>query len=284
MGPSISCTGLSGWPVDTRPGWQRFLGHVPFVSFSKILLQVLFSTLLGLCPHSWCQTASTGALLGEVLDPAGRVIVGASVEAKNIENAVSRSTLSDDKGQFVLPLLPPGSYEVIVTRSGFSQVQSTLVAVPVTESIRVSIPMKGAGINQTIEVLANVSQLQSDSVALGRVVDNRTIEALPLVSRNFTQIVDLSPGVLSGVNNAGELGAGSGSVSRVSGGTLWDGRFRCAVVEAGAWQLAAMLLIGVLYLAPNLLNFALAFTDRSLYARHWRAEHDPRRPPTEGAA
>lgn len=63
----------------------------------------------------------------------------------------------------------------------------------VTESTRVSIPMKVAGVTQKIEVQANVSQLQTDSVALGRVVDNRTIRTLPLAARNFTQIVDRVP-------------------------------------------------------------------------------------------
>jgi hypothetical protein len=220
MGQAINCTRLNRWSVDTRSACHKFPAHR---RFTKILLQVLFSTLLGLNTHSWCQTASTGALMGEVLDPSGRVIVDASVEAKNLDNAFSRSTLSDDKGQFVLPLLPPGSYQVTVTRDGYSQAQSPSVQVPVTESIRVSIPMKVAGITQTIEVLPNVSQLQSDSVTLGRVVDNRTIEALPLTSRNFTQIVDLSPGVLSGVNNAGELGSGSGGVAQIDPGN--DGIF-----------------------------------------------------------
>jgi hypothetical protein len=89
---------------------------------------------------------------------------------------------------------------------GYSQAQSISVQVLVTESIRASIPMKVAGMTQKIEVQANVSQLQTDSIALGRVVDNLTIQTLPLAARNFTQIVDLSPGILTGVNNAGELG------------------------------------------------------------------------------
>ncbi len=62
---------------------------------------------------------------------------------------------------------------------------------------------------------------------LGRVVDNRTIEALPLASQNFTQIVDLSPGVLIGVNNAGELGSGDSATGIVDG----PGQFN---IELGA--------------------------------------------------
>jgi hypothetical protein len=69
--------------------------------------------------------------------------------------------------------------------------------------------MNVAGVTQSVEVRENASLLQSD-IALGGVVDARTIRNLPLATRKFTQIVNLSPGVLSGVNNAGELGSGGG--------------------------------------------------------------------------
>ena len=83
--------------------------------------------------------------------------------------------------------------------------------------------MKVAGITQNIEVQPNVSQLQVESIALGRVVDGHTIQALPLAARNFTQIVDLSPGVLTGVNNAGELGSGGSGLAQIDPGS--DGIF-----------------------------------------------------------
>ena len=78
--------------------------------------------------------------------------------------------------------------------------------------------MKVAGITQRIDVQANVSQLQDDSIALGRVVSAQTIQALPLAVRNFTQIVDLSPGVLSGVNNAAEAGPGGSGLAQIDAG------------------------------------------------------------------
>jgi hypothetical protein len=175
-----------------------------------VWLALLFGSTCGLS-----QSASTGALTGNVFNSSGRGIAGVLVEASNQD--VKRSILSDEQGRFVLPLLPPGRYEVIATKSDF-QAQSIAVQVSVTESVRVSIPMKVAGVTQNVEVRANVSQPQSDSIALGSVVDGKTIQALPLASRNFTQIVDLSPGVSSGVNNAGELGGGSGGMSQIDAG------------------------------------------------------------------
>jgi len=185
-------------------------------------LQILLWMFLAFA-HSWSQTASTGALIGSVLDSSGRRIAQVSIEAKNQDMAISRSTISDDEGRFVLPLLPPGIYQLTATKADYSQAQAISVQVAVTESTRVSIPMKVAGVTQNIEVKANISQLQGDSVALGRVVDNRMIQALPLASRNFTQIVDLSPGVSTGVNNAGELGVGGGGMAQIDPGN--DGIF-----------------------------------------------------------
>ena len=185
-------------------------------------LQISIWAILG--PSSCLsQTASTGALIGQVRDPSGRGIAHASVEAKNEDMAASRSTVSDDEGLFVLSLMPPGTYQVTAATSGYSQAQSIQVSVPVTETIRLSIPMKIVGSTETISVRANVSQLQDDSIALGNVVLGQTIQDLPLVSRNFTQIVNLSPGVLTGVNNAGQLGVGSGGLSQIDPGN--DGIF-----------------------------------------------------------
>ena len=184
----------------------------PSSGFLSFLCCLLFAM------HGWAQTASTGALIGDVLDPSGRGIARASVEAKNRDLIVSRSVVSDDDGHFVFPLLPPGTYQLQVAKDGYAQAQSTSVQVPVTETIRVSILMKVAARTEHVEVQANVSQLQGDSVALGRVVGSRSIEALPLASRNFTQIVDLSPGVSSGVNNAAEAGPGGSGLAQIDAG------------------------------------------------------------------
>jgi len=204
--------------IISRPTFQARRSLIR-ISISLQLLPWMFLALA----HSWSQTASTGALIGEVLDPSGRAIVHASVEAIDSDMAVSRSTMSDGEGQFVLPFLPPGSYQLTVIKDGYAQGQSVTVQISVTETIRVSVPMNVAGVTQRVEVHANVSQLQTDSMALGRVVDNRAIEALPLASRNFTQIVDLSPGVLAGVSNAGELGTGGNGLGQI--GPSNDGIF-----------------------------------------------------------
>ena len=223
MSEVIVCNRPNTGTVGIRIRHSTGSSDIRSLPILSTLLRTLFCIFFGLHAPSWGQTASTGALMGEVLDPSGKGIAHASVEVKNREMAVSRSTLSDDEGLFVFPLLPPGTYQVKVAKEGYSESQLTSVQVPVTESIRLFLPMKVAGKSETIEVHANVPEVQADSVALGRVVDDHMIQALPLASRNFTQIVDLSPGVLTGVNNAGELGPGGSGLAQIDPGN--DGIF-----------------------------------------------------------
>src|ERR1700758_278698 len=163
--------------VRQQGAYATQMGRQLRLSIARTLIvQLSLWMILCLCGRAWCQTASTGDLSGEVLDSAGKAIVQALVHAEEMDTSIGRSTLSDDQGQFVLPLLPPGVYREKVTKRGFSQAQPISVRVTVTESTRVSIPMKVAGVSQTIQVQASVSQLQSDSIALGRAVDSRAIQ------------------------------------------------------------------------------------------------------------
>ena len=94
MGLEIGWARLNNWSVDVKRAWLRVLTRFRFTNRSRNLLQVLLWTFLGFCVPGSGQTVSTGALTGEVLDPSGRAIVGATVEAQNPDIAVTRSTLS----------------------------------------------------------------------------------------------------------------------------------------------------------------------------------------------
>ncbi len=219
MDPSIDrASGCECAPFESF-SCRRGLGRRRFIKYVRLLLFPLaFSTIFAFYNRGWSQTASTGALLGEVLDPSGRGIANASVTVTNSDTATTRPAVSDAEGHFAFPLLPPGTYRIDVVKSAYSQADTTAVQVAVTETVRVSIQLRIATVTEHVEVKANVSQVQTDSIALGRVVDYRTLEALPLASRNFTQVVDLSPGVLSGVNNAAEAGPGGIGLAQIDPG------------------------------------------------------------------
>jgi len=170
---------------------------------------------LALVGGASAQTSSTGALVGVALDGSNAGIPFARVVVENLALLETRTTLTDTAGRFVLPLLPPALYRVNVLKNGYYQAHPIQVSIRVTESLRLSITLLIEGATEHVNVLAIPSLVESDSIALGRVVDTRAVLSLPLATRNFTQIVNLSPGVLSGVNNAGELGMGSGGLAQI---------------------------------------------------------------------
>jgi hypothetical protein len=203
---------------DKVRSFEKSLFQVAFVSIGLRIARIsphgLLLLAVAISIHASGQTSSTGALTGVVVDVSGKSLPAASVEAKGLDISTTRSTVCNSAGGFAFPLLPPGLYRMTASKPGFSQARSVIVTVFVTESIRSVIPMNVAGATEHIEVRAE-NPLQSDSIALGRVVDAPTIQNLPLATRNFTQIVNLSPGVLSGVNNAAELGAGGGGMAQI---------------------------------------------------------------------
>ena len=214
MGATMGICRISTLPILSVHSARSVQERIRLKAF-VITLQMLFGQVFAINHAAFSQTSSTGAIVGAVLDISGRALPEAAVEVKAKDLAITRLTRCDSEGHFVFPLLPPGIYLVTAYKDGFSQTQSIAVKVPVTESIQLAITMKVAGVTERVEVQAEASALQTETAALGRVIDTRAIQGLPLVTRNFTHIVDLSAGVLSGVNNAGELGVGSGGLSQI---------------------------------------------------------------------
>ena len=110
-----------------------------------------------------------------------------------------------------MPLLPPATYRVEVSKSGFKVSVSAEIPVHVTETATLNVKLQVGSVQETVEVTGQGEQLQTESSALGRVTDAQIVESMPLVTRNYTQIIALSTGVSADVMKAGELGRGGGS-------------------------------------------------------------------------
>jgi hypothetical protein len=187
---------------------------------------VLWAALAVALPFSrtiYGQTASTGALTGVTLDPSGAVLPRAGVHLTRLDGTIAMAASSDEKGLFGFFLLPPGTYEVQASKLDFRPVTQKNIQVHVTETLRIELHLELAIRIQTTEVSSDLPMVQLDSSALGRIASEEAVNDLPLVTRNFTQIAGLSPGVIIGVNNAGELGVGATALSQI--GKSNDGIF-----------------------------------------------------------
>ncbi|MBV9301063.1 MAG: carboxypeptidase regulatory-like domain-containing protein [Acidobacteriaceae bacterium] len=176
---------------------------------------IVVISLMGLQAHA--QTAATGAVTGTITDSTGAVVPGATVTVTRNETGEARTIVSGSDGTFRVPLLDPGAYTVNVRKTGFKTAIDSKVQVVVTETNVVDMELQPGAVQQTVAVSANEELVQTESSAVGRVVDEQTVTNLPLVTRNYTQVLSLSPGVIAPVNNATDLGRGNGGLSGIVG-------------------------------------------------------------------
>jgi TonB dependent receptor/Carboxypeptidase regulatory-like domain len=162
------------------------------------------------------QTASTGALACVVLDPSGSEMPGVVLLLSNRETGRTESAISDEHGRISFLFLPPGTYQLHASKTDFASLDLAELHIALTETLRLELRLQLATRFEHAVVPSQLSMVQTDSAALGRVVNETSIHELPLVTRNFAQIIGLSPGVAVGVSNAGELGLGGTPLSQIA--------------------------------------------------------------------
>ena len=173
---------------------------------------------IGLClaGRSLGQTASTGAVVGTALDPSGAALPGVVLRLVKEGGGERTSATSDGNGRYWFLLLPPGEYALEASVRDFEPISLLGINIHVTETLRLDLHLRLATRVERVNVSSNPLTVQADSSALGRVVNENAVGDLPLVTRNFAQIASLSPGVSSGVYNAGELGLGGTALSQIA--------------------------------------------------------------------
>ena len=188
-----------------------------YLPLFRCCILVVFIAVMGtFAGHSMGQTAVTGALAGVALDPSGVVVPGMVLHLRNNDTAEPLSATSDEEGRYRFLLLAPGGYQLDASKAGFAPLHRSDINITVTETLRVELHLQLATVIGSVKVSSEPGMVQTDDSALGRVVNAGAITGLPLVTRNFTQIAGLSPGVAAGVFNAGELGLGGTPLSQIS--------------------------------------------------------------------
>ncbi|MGH9739773.1 MAG: carboxypeptidase regulatory-like domain-containing protein [Candidatus Acidiferrales bacterium] len=154
------------------------------------------------------QTASTGALTVTVTDSSGGAIANARVTITSPAGEM-RTLNTGAVGSCTFDLLAVGNYEVEISAPGFKTFTIPSATVTVSETHVLKQALQIGAQTQHVTVNANVQLLQTQSSTVGGVVGERALTQLPLATRNFTQILDLSSGVSASVNNATQVGAGN---------------------------------------------------------------------------
>jgi hypothetical protein len=129
------------------------------------------------------QTPDTGATAGAVSDPSGALVPRAAVAVNSQSTGEKRDLATDAEGNFSVPFLTPGDYDLTVRAAGFEPFILKGVQVQITEVSRVKLQLALAGAKGQIAVSAAPPLLQTENATLGRVIDRNTIEGWPATVR-----------------------------------------------------------------------------------------------------
>jgi hypothetical protein len=163
-----------------------------------LCLFVLLTGLLG-ASRLAAQNAS-GSIVGHVKDPQGAAVVGAQVSVTNVDTHDFRTVSTNGEGDYTIPVLQPGHYEVDVAGKGFKSERQSGIVLDVDQTVRVETTLTIGSSTETISVNATALTLDTDTAAVEQTITGQQIAALPLNGRNFQDLMLLAPGA---VNNPG---------------------------------------------------------------------------------
>jgi hypothetical protein len=166
------------------------------------------------------QADSTSAnLSGFVRDPAGAVVTGASVKARNAATSIERETTSNDEGFYQLTNLPPGAYEVSVEAPNFKKAVMPAVTVTVGQSANLDVPLEVGQVSDVVTITGATTELiETSKTNVSNTIDETRIDNLPINQRdyiNFTLTTStvtrdagrpIGPAPTTGLNFGGQRG------------------------------------------------------------------------------
>ncbi len=154
-----------------------------------------------LCASLAAAQSFTASVVGTVYDGTGAVVPNANLAAVNTGTNARVEATTDEQGNYTLPSLPPGQYRIEVEATGFKRLVRSGVVLQVQQQARMDLTLELGALTESIQVTAAVSRLEGTSSTLGKVVDNRRINDLPLNSRNVYSLLFLTPGTSGSVGN-----------------------------------------------------------------------------------
>jgi hypothetical protein len=137
---------------------------------------------------------STATVQGTVLDTQSAAVPGATVVVRNTATGVERTLVTDASGSFIAASLPPGPYQVEISLQGF-QTQTRDITLQVSQTRALDIQLGVAAVAEQVNVTAEAPVIDTATVSVGTVINQRTVQEIPLNGRHFVDLGLLIPGV-----------------------------------------------------------------------------------------
>ncbi len=156
---------------------------------------IMFVFILSLLGSVSAQTVTTGQITGSVTDQSGAVVPSASVTVTKIDTGEKRTVMTSDDGNYSIPNLAVGTYNVSVTKDGFKETNVSNLVVNVANVTRQNIALEIGQVSEIVQITADAVQVQTESGTVGEIVSGEQVRELPLNGRSFVQLTQLQPGV-----------------------------------------------------------------------------------------
>ncbi len=160
----------------------------------RLVLAFLLITAFNRVAEAQTQI-TTGVIRGMVTDTTGASLPGVMVEARNVETNLVRTIMTDSDGRFILLQLPPGTYNVTFTLSGFATLVQENAPLTVGQAITLPVAMKVSGVAETVTVSSSTRVVDATRAAAANTLNQLTVETTPILGRKFEDLLTLTPGV-----------------------------------------------------------------------------------------
>jgi len=181
-------------PLKTTGKW--FVGCVLTLVFT-----ILFASIPVAAQN---DTASFG---GRITDPSGAVVADTRITIKNVDTNVEDHTRTNRDGLYLFPSLKPGHYVVSVTKEGFRTVNLTSLTLYTQDKINQNFSLVLGAVSESVTISAEAEHLETDSPAVGLLVNREFISNVPLNGRSLQDLIALAPGAVTSPNDTDGAGA-----------------------------------------------------------------------------
>jgi outer membrane receptor protein involved in Fe transport len=154
-----------------------------------------------------------GSITGLVLDPTSRAINGADILVINDATGIKYSTKTNNDGIYVVPNLPPGPYRLQISKLGFKTLIKPDIVLSIQDSLSINFTLPVGAAFDSVTVEAGAPLINTESAAVGTVINRNFVSSLPLNGRSFNTLLQLTPGVTIAPSSADNGSPGQFSIS-----------------------------------------------------------------------
>ncbi len=154
------------------------------------------AVLLGATPL--LAQVATGDILGNITDSTGSIVAGASIRLENVGTHEIRTFTTKGNGEYVFSSLQPGTYSLTVGAASFKASTTSNIVLLASDRVRIDSRLQPGSTNETVEVSAVETSLQTDNTTVGSTITEKTLLDAPLNGRNYIGLVTLQAGVNGG--------------------------------------------------------------------------------------